>query len=221
MQEYYFSEILSTQDYAKELYLEGQKDFLVFSDTQSLGRGRNGRKWSAPYGGMWFSFDLEYNECSFFTLAIGVTIREILEDIYGSKVKLKWPNDLILDGKKVGGIRCEKVKDRVIVGVGINTNIEAIAETCAITFLEKTNMIINNKEVIDTIVKRCKEAFQEKTENIIENFRDNMAYRGEVCFVSAINKAAKIIDISNTGALIVECDEKIQEVFMGEINICI
>lgn len=222
MQEYYFSEITSTQNYAKKMYLEGRRDFVVFSDVQTNGRGRFDRVWEAPSGGLWFSFDSEfYNKNGLFTITIGVATREVLSSLYNCKVQLKWPNDLILNNKKVGGIICEKIKDRVIVGIGINTNVKEIRQERAVTFINETGKSIDNHIVMKEIINECKKYLTIESDEIIKKFRANMAYIGEECFVSALNEKAKIIDIGDDGKLIVETIEGIKEVFTGEINECI
>jgi len=222
MQEYYFDEIESTQDYAKKIYLDNKRNFVVFSDKQTLGRGRNDHKWEAPSGGLWFSFDIDFFDAgSLFTLAIGVATREVLKEFYGSNVKLKWPNDLILDGKKAGGIICEKINDRVIVGIGINTNVKIINEPKAITFFNTTGLYIDNYKLMNSIINRCREVLTSRLAEVVENFRNNMAYKGEKCFVTAINKVVKVLDINNKGFLVVETENEIKEVFAGEINVCI
>jgi len=222
MQEYYFKEINSTQDYAKEISQEGQKEFVVLADVQFKGRGRLCRTWEAPFGGLWFSFDSDfYNKDGIFTITMGVAVREVLSEVYNCKVQLKWPNDLIVDNKKVGGIICEKINEKIIVGIGINTNVKDINEKKAITFLNKTQKSVDNYKLMREIIKRCKECLSMRSEEIIRKFRGNMAYVGEYCFVSALNKIVKIIDIANDGKLIVDTDEGIKEVFTGEINECI
>lgn len=222
MKEYYFREITSTQDYAKKISLDGEKDFVVFSDVQTNGHGRVGRIWKAPLGGLWFSFDNEFvDKNGLFTIAVGVAARKVLARIYSCKVLLKWPNDLIFENKKVGGILCEKVKERVIVGIGINTNTKNITEEKAITFFEKTGKVVDNYGIMNEIIKECKRCLGLKSEELIKEFRENMAYVGEEHFVSALNRNAKIIDVSDDGRLIVETDEGIKQVLAGEISECI
>lgn len=222
MEEYHFSNINSTQDYAKKLYLEGKNNFLVYADNQTAGRGRNGRLWKSPSGGLWFSFDMDLGDVKgLFTMAIGVATREVLEEIYKCKVQLKWPNDLILDRKKVAGILCEKFNYTVIVGIGINTNVEYVDEEKATTFFNKTKINVNNYEVMKKIIERCNEVINSRMDKVIDIFRENMAYKGEVCFVSALGKDVKVLDVSDNGCLIVEADNETKEVSAGEINVCI
>ena len=222
MQEIYFDEILSTQDYAKKLILEGKEDFVVFANTQTNGRGRFSRCWEAPSGGLWFSFDNDFYENNgLFTITVGVIVREILEKSCKCGLKLKWPNDIILDNKKVCGIICEKVNNKVIIGIGINTNVKKINEEKAISFFEKIGISINNYELMKEIIEESKRELKLKTNNIIERFRENMAFCGEECFISSLNKNAKVLDIKEDGRLIVKTDKGIEEVFTGEINECI
>lgn len=222
MQEYYFNEITSTQDYAKEISINGKENFVVFSDSQTNGRGRYLRCWEAPNGGLWFSFDNEFsNKNGIFTITIGVATRDVLEKIYNYKVLLKWPNDLILNNKKVGGIICEKVNEKVIIGIGINTNVKEIDNEKATTFIKELDKTIDNKVLMKKIIEKCKEYLGYDKDKILNKFRENMVYLGEECFVSALNEKVKILDIADDGKLIVEAKDGIKEVFTGEINECI
>lgn len=222
MQEYYFNEITSTQDYAKEISINGQEDFVVCSNVQLNGRGRYLRRWEAPIGGLWFSFDKEFSSKNgIFTITIGVATRDVLEKTYNYKVLLKWPNDLILNNKKVGGIICEKVKDKVIIGIGINTNVKEIANEKATTFLKELDKTIDNKVLMKEIIEKCEEYLEYDKDKIISKFRENMAFLREECFVSALNEKVRILGIADDGRLIVETKDGIKEVFSGEINECI
>lgn len=222
MKEYRFEEIASTQDYAKELYLRQEHDFVVFADKQYLGRGRNGHSWQSPGGGLWFSFDIDFfNAGSLFTMAVGVAIKEVLEEFYDCNIKLKWPNDLFLDDKKVGGIICEKLADKVIVGIGINTNADKIDENKATTFFCKTGKTVDNYMLMKRIIDRCKEVLKSELDGVVERFRESMMYRGERCFVSVLKEDVKVIDVADDGGLVVETNEGIKEVSAGEISVCI
>jgi BirA family biotin operon repressor/biotin-[acetyl-CoA-carboxylase] ligase len=129
---------------------------------------------------------------------------------------LKWPNDLILNNKKVAGILCEKVKDRVIIGIGINTNIEKIDVENSISFLSDTRKFIDNKELMKKIIDRF---LTLKNEEVINKFRENMAFIGEERYISALDKRAKIIGISDEGHLIIEDNGEKKNIFVGEILI--
>jgi BirA family transcriptional regulator, biotin operon repressor / biotin---[acetyl-CoA-carboxylase] ligase len=103
--------VRSTQDIARGMPIGS----VVVADHQSAGRGRLDRRWESPQGtALLVSFVLEPNPL--LSLAAGVAAAEAC----GSEVRLKWPNDLLLHGKKLGGILVETTPERAICGIGIN-----------------------------------------------------------------------------------------------------
>ena len=124
----------STNDRAKELIQEGGVPWsLLLSEAQTAGRGRGGKAWSSPPGqGLWFSLLLpsqgaEWN--SLLPLRIGMAMAQAMDGILSEEnpetgaIRLKWPNDLTLAGKKVGGILCETAgEDWVVAGAGVNVH---------------------------------------------------------------------------------------------------
>jgi len=221
MEEIYFDEIDSTQNYAKKLAFEGKNDFVVCARTQTFGRGRLGRVWNSNEGGLWFSFDIEFNNAGeLFTMGIGVAVREVCSDIYGVDIKLKWPNDIILDGKKVGGILCERIGNKVVVGIGLNTNNIDTGCDNSTSFLKVTCKAIDNNIIMKTIIKKCREIINEKLNDVVPIFKENIAFLGEMCFVSALNEKAKIVDVLDNGHLLVEINNETKEIFTGEV-VCI
>ena len=205
----------STQSYIKEQLRENNTDIIVRAEVQECGRGRSGRNWSSPNGGLWFSFDTAFSD-DMITIAVGVAVRKVCEEVFKHKVLLKWPNDLILEGKKVAGILCERCGDRVVIGIGINTNVSNIEIENSTSFLKVTNKKIDNEELMYKIIDNFFE-FINKNDEVINEFRKNMAFIGEEKYVSAIKKMAKIIGVSDEGHLIIEDEGNTKEVFIGEI----
>jgi len=103
--------VLSTQDVARPL----QAGSVVLADQQTAGRGRLGRRWEAPHGSA-FLASWVMPARSLAPLAAGVAAATAC----GERVRLKWPNDLLLDGRKVGGILVERIDEKCVVGTGIN-----------------------------------------------------------------------------------------------------
>ena len=122
-------EVDSTNVYAKKLLKEGREpSFLVMAESQTMGRGRLGKHFFSPKGGLYMSLALKYGGSEEqITLAAAVAVCRILERYCGVRPHVKWVNDLLVDGKKVCGILCEAVCGQdgsigaVIVGVGVNT----------------------------------------------------------------------------------------------------
>lgn len=133
MQIIFHEEVESTNILARDMARQGASpETVVWAGRQTGGRGQHGRGFASPQGGLYFSVilapDLPIERLSMVTLAAGVGCALSLEQMCGIVVRLKWPNDLYCEGKKIGGILTEGVparKDgphRVVVGVGINVN---------------------------------------------------------------------------------------------------
>lgn len=132
---YHYHPILaSTNDRAKEVAWEGAPEgTTVLAEEQSGGRGRLGRSWHSPRGGLWFSVVLRPKmlparapEVTFVAAVAGV---EVLRSYLGVEVGIKWPNDFMWQGKKLGGILIELSGelDRInhlVVGIGLNVNVD-------------------------------------------------------------------------------------------------
>ena len=128
----YYTRLESTNSEAWEIIDEGaQSGALIVTDNQFSGKGRADRKWSAaPNKSLTFSLllfpDFDANLSGWLPILSGLAVQKALLN-FDTDVRLKWPNDLILDGKKVGGILCEsKVKgnklNQAVIGIGLNVN---------------------------------------------------------------------------------------------------
>jgi BirA family biotin operon repressor/biotin-[acetyl-CoA-carboxylase] ligase len=119
----------STNDVARALASTGASPAtLVLADAQHAGRGRAGRAWSSPAGlGLYFSFLARPSagEVAVYPLRLGVAVARALDPWGGSDLSIKWPNDILLHGRKLGGILCEAAwsggsLEYLIVGIGLN-----------------------------------------------------------------------------------------------------
>lgn len=125
----------STNDYIKENLPRLAKDLplMVSASVQSGGRGRDGRGWvSREKLGIYATFAFLLSDrrgLSFLSIASGIAVAEMLQHWTGRDFVLKWPNDILAEGKKIAGVLCENIvaaeKITCLVGVGINVNHEA------------------------------------------------------------------------------------------------
>lgn len=108
-----------------------QTPFMVIAEEQSRGKGQYQRQFASPPGGLYFSLVyqpfLPPERLSLTTLAVGLACCQELEKLVFPSLKLKWPNDIYLEGRKLAGILCETICDSsgattVIIGVGVNVN---------------------------------------------------------------------------------------------------
>ena len=128
-----FQETTSTNDVVEKLAHDGVKEgVVVFAESQTRGRGRMGRKWISPPGkGLWFSVLLRPNfhpqEATRLTIASATALRRAIVGLTGLQPEIKWPNDLLIWGKKVAGILTELSAEldrvrHVILGIGVDVN---------------------------------------------------------------------------------------------------
>jgi len=130
---YYYETLASTMDEASRLATNAEPEgTVVFAETQTKGRGRMGRTWNSPKGaGVYFSVILRpglgLSEVARLTLVAAVAVCQALRQVSGVDARIKWPNDILVNGRKIAGILTElqAEMDRVkfvIMGIGINVN---------------------------------------------------------------------------------------------------
>ncbi|MER3455376.1 MAG: biotin--[acetyl-CoA-carboxylase] ligase [candidate division GAL15 bacterium] len=129
---YWFEEVTSTNDVAHTLAEQGTPEgTVVAARTQTEGRGRLGRRWVSPPGGLWLSVVFRPpaapHELPRLGLGMGVACSRALERACGVRVGLRWPNDLVVEGRKVGGILVESGPEGrwLVVGIGVNVSVPA------------------------------------------------------------------------------------------------
>lgn len=128
----------STQIIAKEMAVKGAKEgLIVIADEQTSGRGRQGRQWnSQSEGNIYASFllrpDIPQHSVQLLSFAAGLAVQKMLFESFDIQASIKWPNDVLVEGKKLCGILCESAGDskrvyHAIIGIGINVNQDATA----------------------------------------------------------------------------------------------
>jgi len=123
---------------------------VIVADTQSEGRGRQGRGWDSPSGGLYMTVLLEAgSHANLMPLVAGVAVAETMRDGFGVEAVLKWPNDVLIGGRKVGGILVDAdwsgdERGVILLGVGVNLN-NAIPELLD----EATSLSVEAGEEID------------------------------------------------------------------------
>lgn len=136
---YSYTEVDSTNNRAKQLAEEGAPHgTLVMADIQTAGKGRRGRSWSSPSGsGIWMTLilkpDLEPSRASMLTLVMAHSVTKAIRMVTGLDAGIKWPNDVVVNGRKVCGILTEMSAEidfinHIVIGFGINANITSFPE---------------------------------------------------------------------------------------------
>lgn len=236
----YFSTLSSTNDIARELSLQGEEEgTVVMADEQTKGRGTKGRSWySAPSLGLYVSLILRpaRPDLSLLPLAMGLACREAIAEAYGLNVFLKWPNDLIIDRKKVGGLLLESSFSGnrplyAILGLGLNLNHEAedfpdeLRER-AISLRQACGRKINREDILNQLWPKIDYWYRiflkGEDDRIIQSFEHHHLFlRGEKILVDFNGQEiAGLFDgFSRDGALILVTSKGSRQLTTGEVSL--
>jgi len=222
---FFFKSIKSTMDYAKKLAEKGEPEgTVVIADFQSHGRGRFGRIWkSEPEKNILMSLILrptipieKFGILSFLT---SISIAEAIEKNADVKITTKWPNDLLINGKKFCGILLEasitvEMGDFVIIGIGVNVNQENFPKEIqdyATSLYIETGKIFDRTLIVQDILRLLEENYSalKETHNfqfVIENWKKRCDMLGKKIMVIQGGKTitGKAIDVDERGFLLLE-----------------
>ena len=236
---YIFNEVMSTNTVGKFLSENGvENGTVILSEKQSGAKGRLGKHWESPLGGIWLSLivkpKVDHSKIPMITLATGVAVVKTLERIGIENAEIKWPNDVMINGKKVCGILTEAITkfntiDSVIIGVGIdaNFNVDVLPEELregTTTLGRELDQKVNENEVIKCFLEEFEKIgilFEEgEFEKILKEWRRYSYSIGKIVEVrEPFSKTydAYVLGISREGALVVEkIDGTLEKVISGE-----
>lgn len=239
---YFYPETDTTNDRIRELAREGKPEgTLAVAEMQTAARGRRGRAWQAPAeSGVWMSLLLRPNippaQASVLTLLAGIALTEAIEEATGLDVKIKWPNDILLKGKKLVGILTEMDCDMesihsITVGMGINVNTkmfpEDLADIATSLYLE-SGRAYDRCEIVGQAMKHFEALYEEflAEGGSFAPFRERYSAKclnigKEVRVIGRETYLATALDITPEGELIVRRKDNGAEevVFSGEVSI--
>jgi BirA family biotin operon repressor/biotin-[acetyl-CoA-carboxylase] ligase len=233
---YYFRSLESTNLFAKELIKKNAEEgTIVVADIQTKGRGRKDRSWFSPEGGLWFSVILYPNIPTQFamliTMATSISIVQAIKELTGLSAIIKWPNDLLLEGKKICGILTEldAELDRInysVVGVGINVNnvLEDELYNKANSIFNIYNSKISRVELLRLIIKYLDINYAKLISNDYNHIRELWFENTDIIGRNVRLKLEKyeiegiVIDIDDTGALILETLDKKIKIVSGDLE---
>lgn len=237
----YFEETDSTNNQAKLAAENGaEHGTLAVAEHQSAGKGRRGRSWSSPRGtGIFMSLilkpDLRPEYASMLTLVTALSVSRALEEVTELKPMIKWPNDLVVNRKKVTGILTEMSAELeqihyVVIGIGINANIEEFPEELketATSLCIEAGRKFSRAALIAAFLKYFEEDFErfEKTSDLsllIEEYNQRLINRGNIVRIldPAGEYTGKAIGVNEKGGLVVEReDHRIEVITSGEVSV--
>ena len=238
---YYYDTIDSTNRIAKDIANNEEEGVIIVAEEQTEGRGRLGRPWvSYKKKGIYLSVILKPQvppiKVAKLTLLGAAAVYLALDEI-GINSEIKWPNDIIINGKKVCGILTEMSSELdminyVVLGIGVNVNLgkDDIPDDLqhkATSLKIESEDEVDIMKLISTILNKFENLYILFKENgditqTIEICRDNSAVIGKEIQVlnGATKRLGRAIDINEDGELVVEFnDGKIESIFSGEISI--
>lgn len=237
----YYERLDSTNTKAHELALEGAKHgTVVVADSQTAGKGRRGRSWESPAKeNIYMSFllrpELTTGQAPMVTLVMAYSVAKVLQKKGFANLQIKWPNDLVLSGKKCCGILTEMYLketqiDHVVVGVGINVNTSQFPAELADKAtslrlecgkqLEKQDIIM---DIVDSFAKEYKQFAKEGDLSAIMHDYNSLLINcgNEVRVLEPGNEyMAYALGINSAGELLVRLADGTQKcVFAGEVSV--
>ena len=240
---FYYPTIASTNEKARELALAGAQDrTLVIADAQSAGRGRLGRSWHSPAGlGLYVSFILRPGvpaaSASGVLMAVGLGAAEAAERTRLQRVVgIKWPNDLVVEGRKLGGILMEMgvqggVLEWCVAGIGLNVNHTAAdfpveLRDRAISLRQCCHRNVDRLGVLLDLVERVSQWYEvflaEGTAPLLPHWRRRSAIMNRVVRVETAGGAVMgtVVGLENDGALRVRLESGAEEVLhAGDVHL--
>ena len=213
-----FDKIPSTQDYAHDLIVNGKATdkIVVVAKAQSAGRGRYKRTWVSHHGNLYASFIYKtYERDPRLSYAVAVAIAETLIS-FGMKPQIKWPNDVLIDGKKISGVLIEYARNFVIVGIGINI------KTCPTVKEYETTKVdvyakVSVEEVLSVLMKKLDKWRGTNFSIVRERWMELAIYLNKM--IKYQGKNAELIGLNEDGALVLRFDTKYVLTYGDEISV--
>jgi BirA family biotin operon repressor/biotin-[acetyl-CoA-carboxylase] ligase len=227
----YFREVRSTNEIAGEIASNCADGTIVLAEMQTSGKGRLSRPWISPPGGIWMSLILKPHiplaKVYRINMAISLAIARTLSSLYGLKPGIKWPNDILINERKLCGILMEinAEVDRLnyaVVGIGINANVDAEsfpAEWKATSIEIELGQVVSRTQLIQRLLLEIEEAYTKMDlAEIYSQWRDRSVTLGKNVRISSQDGdfEGEAVSLSEDGALEIKHPEGIRRVIAGD-----
>jgi len=232
----YLKKVDSTNSYCKNLVKESTAEgTIVVADIQEKGRGRKNRGWSSPSGGLWFSIllnpELPPHNAMIITMAASVSVAEAITKITGLKPVIKWPNDVLIDGKKVCGILTEldAEMDKInyaTVGIGINVNnfVSKDLQDIATSLKTETSQYVSRVEFLKNILCIFDKKYKHVKSGDYEKIRESWFLHADIIGKKVkVNREKDVVlgiisDVDETGCLILNTKFGPEKIVTGDVT---
>ncbi|MCK4634093.1 biotin--[acetyl-CoA-carboxylase] ligase, partial [Candidatus Bathyarchaeota archaeon] len=238
---YQYDRVSSTNNLAKEIARKSIKDHVVvIAETQTHGRGRLERTWISPHGGLWFSIILRpkisLKEALRLTFIMSSTVAETIKTTFGLETKVMWPNDILVEDRKICGILTEAITSKdsvefVVIGVGLNANLdldsfpENLRETVT-TLKHELGYEADLKALVlsllQTFEEKYKQLLQGRWTSLLKEWKNLASFLGGRVAVTSFDEVSRgeALDVGQDGALLIELDGGgVKRVIVGDVTV--
>ncbi len=232
----------STNAYAKAMAVDGiPEGTVIVAELQTRGRGRRGRDWFSPFReGLYLTMilrpQIRPTEAPRLTLMTSVAVAEAIEDMTDLNCRIKWPNDVLIGGKKVAGILTEIHSEMdavnfVVLGIGINVNtpLDSFPDELkakASSLLIETGRIVSRVELLRACLERIEARYEEfnkgRFDDVMDCWRERSDIIGREIEVDMINRRFRgvAVEFDADGVLILKDGEgNTQRIFSGDVTV--
>ncbi len=243
----YYEDVSSTQDVALRLAEEGKDSTLVVAERQSKGRGRSSRRWVSPYGGVWFSLitkpKISVRNATLLSLATALAVCNIINSNLNIPARIKWPNDVVINHRKVAGILIDMsvehdIINYCVIGIGVNANlsIESIEGMMddedkgyhyygSTSLMHEMGRAVDRVKFVASLLKEIEGIYSKLSyrDEILASIRAMMLF-GPVSIIEGEGRDARTrdgiaVDVDGDGSLLVKTNEGIERITSGYVHI--
>lgn len=232
-----YGQVTSTNEVLKELALDGiSPGTMITSKTQTKGKGRLDRDWESPDGGLWMSVlteltpDIDNRRVGLIPLMAGSSVANAVLMEYGLDAGVKWPNDVMIENRKVCGILCELIMHddtrQVLIGIGINVNnrvkkgydFSDLTTSIAEEFEKNVKMDVLENAILEELDFSLGLLANADYDKILDTWRELSMTLGKQVNILTQNGSVTGMarDIDENGALVIEYNNQIIIVNAGD-----
>lgn len=236
---FHYKEVGSTQEIAKGLATKGSRDgALVAAETQTAGKGRRNRNWCSPEGGIYLSIilrpEIAPSQAPLMALLAGVATAKTIRKLHKVKAELKWPNDIQINDRKVGGVLIEIAAEAdfvnwLVVGIGLNANTKTVSlppelRTTAVSLEEECGREIPRVEFVRRLLEEIERLYlvfkEQGSAPILEGWKSMANTLGvPVQVTNGKVIEGEAVDVDRDGALIIKlADGGVRRVVAGDVS---
>ena len=224
-------EVSSTNEVARSIASDCQNGTVVLAEIQTQGRGRLSRPWASPPGGIWMSLVLKPQmslaQAFRVNMAVSVAASRAIQNLYGLDTGIKWPNDLLLNERKICGILMEVSAevDRLeyaVVGLGINANVDVSgfpAEWRSTSLRQELGREVSRVELIQRILQEIEEAYEKMgSKEVYEEWRRRSVTLGRQVRITSVDGdlTGEAVDLAEDGALLLMAKGGLKRMLAGD-----